>query len=169
MPFSYYNKLSKAQQRIYDASDEISSIRLPRPRRCYPLVEAVCQALAENKRGPLEKACRGLMREMLQQLQVCPLAITILSSRPHNNYGELHGLYERFDSPRRWPKMTLWMRTAKKKKVVAAKTFLRTFLHELGHHLDFELLQLEDSYHTEGFYKRESSLFHQIKSGAVKS
>ena len=31
-------------------------------------------------------------------------------------------------------------------------------LHELGHHLDYERLKLEDSFHTEGFYKRESSL-----------
>jgi hypothetical protein len=54
------------------------------------------------------------------------------------------------------------MRTAKKKRVVAFKTFLRTLLHELGHHLDFTLLELPESYHTEGFFKRESSLFHQL-------
>ena len=168
MPFAYYNNLSKAQQAIYDASDKISSIKLPRPRQCYKLVDHVCQSLMDEKRQPLEKSCRALMRELLGQLEVHPVAIEILSSRPHNNYGELHGLYERFESPRQWPKITLWMRTAKKKKVVAPKTFLRTLLHELGHHLDFEMLELEDSFHTEGFYKRESSLFHQIKSGVVK-
>jgi hypothetical protein len=30
------------------------------------------------------------------------------------------------------------------------------------HHLDYEHLKLGDSFHTEGFYKRESSLFHQL-------
>ena len=30
------------------------------------------------------------------------------------------------------------------------------------HHLDYELLELDDSYHTQGFYKRESSLFGQL-------
>ena len=54
------------------------------------------------------------------------------------------------------------MRTAQRKQVVAFKTFLRTLLHEIGHHLDYELLELEDSLHTEGFYKRESSLFRQL-------
>jgi hypothetical protein len=54
------------------------------------------------------------------------------------------------------------MRTAKQKRVVAFKTFLRTLLHELCHHLDYELLKLPDSFHTDGFYKRESSLFHQL-------
>jgi hypothetical protein len=45
---------------------------------------------------------------------------------------------------------------------VAFRTFLRTLLHELCHHLDYRLYRLPDSFHTEGFYKRESSLFHQL-------
>ena len=40
--------------------------------------------------------------------------------------------------------------------------FLRTLLHEICHHLDYHLYRLPDSFHTEGFYKRESSLFHQL-------
>ena len=58
--------------------------------------------------------------------------------------------------------VTVWMRTAQRRRVVAFRTFLRTLLHELCHHLDYELLGLEDSFHTQGFYKRESSLFHQL-------
>ena len=46
--------------------------------------------------------------------------------------------------------------------MVAFRTWLRTFLHELCHHLDFMLLELPHSFHTEGFFKRESSLFHQL-------
>jgi uncharacterized damage-inducible protein DinB len=46
--------------------------------------------------------------------------------------------------------------------VVAFRTYLRTLLHEVGHHVDYTLLRLQDSFHTEGFYKRESSLFHQL-------
>jgi hypothetical protein len=54
------------------------------------------------------------------------------------------------------------MRTAQRAQVVAFRTFLRTLLHELGHHLDYELFELEETFHTEGFYKRESSLFNQL-------
>jgi hypothetical protein len=54
------------------------------------------------------------------------------------------------------------MRTAQRRRVVAFRTFLRTLLHELGHHLDYSYLRLPDSFHTEGFYKRESSLMHQL-------
>jgi hypothetical protein len=54
------------------------------------------------------------------------------------------------------------MRTVHYKRVVAFRTFVRTLLHEVGHHLDYTYLKLEDSFHTEGFFKRESSLFYQL-------
>jgi hypothetical protein len=54
------------------------------------------------------------------------------------------------------------MRTARHARVVAFRTFLRTLLHELLHHLDLEVLGLDWSFHTEGFFRRESSLFHQL-------
>ena len=51
---------------------------------------------------------------------------------------------------------------ALKERIVAFRTFLRTLLHEIGHHLDYERLALADSFHTEGYFKRESSLFRQL-------
>jgi hypothetical protein len=73
----------------------------------------------------------------------------------------LHGLY--VPTQGRTPAViTVWMRTAQRRQVVAFRSFLRTLLHEICHHIDYELFLLEESYHTEGFYKRESSLFHQL-------
>jgi hypothetical protein len=93
-------------------------------------------------------------------LRLPPVRVEVLAARPHARWGELHGLYtaERGKTPR----IQLWMRTAKQKRVVAFRTYLRTLLHEVGHHVDFTGLRLAESYHTEGFYKRESSLFHQL-------
>jgi hypothetical protein len=54
------------------------------------------------------------------------------------------------------------MRTAKHKRAVAFRSFLRTLLHELCHHLDYEFFHFPETMHTEGFYNRESSLFHQL-------
>jgi hypothetical protein len=71
-------------------------------------------------------------------------------------------LYEPFDDGTP-PLITVWMRTVARKQVVAFKTFVRTLLHELCHHLDYELLKLPETFHTEGFYKRESTLFAQIQ------
>src|SRR5262249_10127749 len=86
--------------------------------------------------------------------------------RPHARWGELHGLYETTGRPGDTPIITLWMRTARQKRVVAFRTFLRTLLHEIGHHFDYTRLQLGDSFHTQGFYQRESHLFHQLVSDA---
>jgi hypothetical protein len=60
------------------------------------------------------------------------------------------------------------MRTARHARVVAFRTFLRTLLHELGHHLDLTLLGLPQSFHTDGFFKRESSMFHQLLPDSLK-
>ena len=36
----------------------------------------------------------------------------------------------------------------------------------LHHHLDTSLLRLGESFHTDGFFKRESSLFNQLAGSA---
>ena len=54
------------------------------------------------------------------------------------------------------------MRTARRQQVVAFRSFLRTLVHEVGHHLDYEMYELEEPFHTEGFYKRESTLSNAL-------
>ena len=54
------------------------------------------------------------------------------------------------------------MRTAQRQQVVAFRSFLRTLVHEIGHHLDYELFELAETFHTEGFYKRESTLANAL-------
>jgi hypothetical protein len=60
------------------------------------------------------------------------------------------------------------MRTASRKQVVAFRTFLRTLVHELCHHLDFTYLGLSETFHTEGFFKRESALMRQLVPPGAK-
>jgi hypothetical protein len=160
MPFSYYARLSRSQQAIYRKSDEIVEVRLPEPAAIQPAVEALTTALASEDRVAVERASDRLIRGLTDALEVPPVKVQVLAARPHATWGELHGLYtvERGKTPT----IQLWMRTAKQRRVVAFRTYLRTLLHEVGHHLDYALLRLRDSYHTEGFYKRESSLFHQL-------
>ena len=62
------------------------------------------------------------------------------------------------------------MRTHANEQVVAFRTFLRTLLHEVLHHLDYVHFHLPESFHTEGFFKRESSLVRQLLGpGAASS
>jgi hypothetical protein len=102
-----------------------------------------------------------LVLALCQQLGVPPVLITVRMVRPEIRGGELHGLYT-FAEKGTSPNIDVWMKTAAKKNVVRFRTFLRTLLHEVMHHLDVTFFKLEDSFHTEGFYKRESSVMRQL-------
>jgi hypothetical protein len=160
MPFAYYARLNRSQQAVYRRSDSITEIGLPRPAELQPLVASLEDALTSQERLATQAAAARLVRGLTDALVIPPVQIEVLAARPHAHWGELHGLYTAERG--RVPRIQLWMRTAKQKRVVAFRTFLRTLLHEVGHHIDYTLLKLPDSYHTEGFYKRESSLFSQI-------
>ena len=162
MRFNYYKSLSAQNKRIYDASDRIERTPLPDAASLWPLMPRLKAALEEDARSKVELITQELAGEILEQLAVAPISLKVLAVRPADGSGELHGLYEGVEGRLRTARISLWMRTAMKKKPVAFKSFLRTALHELGHHLDYEYFKLADSFHTEGFYKRESSLFYQL-------
>jgi hypothetical protein len=160
MAFSYYDRLSPRAQAIYRKSDATASLELPQADRLRPLVEDLRGALERDDRRAVEAAVIRLGEGLARQLGLPPLTVEVLAVRPSAGWGELHGLYTRDE--RRPARIQLWMRTARHRRVVAFRTFLRTLLHEIGHHVDYELLRLADSFHTEGFFKRESSLFRQL-------
>jgi len=91
--------------------------------------------------------------------------VKVLTVRPSGNWGELHGLYEPEEDGAS-ALITVWMRTVARKQVVAFRTFLRTLLHELCHHLDYELYRFPETFHTQGFYRRESNLMAELADGA---
>ena len=161
MPFNYYRRLNPGQKRIYRRSDQIARVSLPDPKSLGPLVTELAGALAKSDREQVEQLCNRLLAAVNQQLATPAVLVKVLARRPSDDWGELHGLYEPAEGRRR-ARITVWMRTAKRKQVVAFKTFLRTVLHELCHHLDYEYFLLEDSFHTEGFYQRESNLFYSL-------
>lgn len=162
MPYSYYTRLPAKDKKIYQASDRISKIDLQNSTGLIPYVKVIKIALSSEKRVEVQKASQILATQLMLQLNISPVKIKVLSSRPYNNYGELHGLYEPISRKLKQAEISVWMRTAKRKQVVAFKTYMRTIFHELCHHLDYELYKLDDSFHTEGFFMRESSLYKQL-------
>lgn len=161
MVFAYYNRLSAAQKRIYRKSDEITTIPVVGAGELHPLVLELGRSLSVEDRQKTEEICRDIAEQIVSRLSVPRIRVFVLAVRPAGSWGELHGLYEPSQG-RASAKITLWMRTVKYRRVVAFRSFFRTLLHELCHHLDYELYLLAESFHTEGFYKRESSLFHQL-------
>ena len=161
MPFAYFDKLSPARKRIYRASDRIERLDPPAGFAAGDAVDAIAAALAADDRSACERACRRLTDALVRGYGVPPIRVKVLARRPSSDYGELHGLYEP-EEGRAPATITVWMRTAQRAQVVAFRSFLRTLVHEIGHHLDYELYKLEETFHTEGFYKRESTLSNAL-------
>ncbi|MGB8338144.1 MAG: hypothetical protein WCD07_06360 [Burkholderiales bacterium] len=160
MPFDYYHRLSSARKRTYRKSDAIETLAIPDGLDASSLIRQLQQALLDDKRIEVQKISSQLITLLATGYQVPPLEVKVLATRPKNHTGELQGLYQpEEDKP---SLISIWMRTAELKKVVAFKTFLRTLIHELCHHLDYEMYQLEETFHTEGFYKRESTLVNVL-------
>lgn len=159
--YNYYYGLTARQQRIYEKSDTLATIPLPDVKSVKPLIQKIQKLREAEDRVALQKVLQAFSDHLVRQLSVPPIKIKVLAVRPSDGRGELHGLYEPMEGKRK-ACISVWMRTAHHKKVVAFKSFIRTYLHELCHHLDYELFKLEDSFHTEGFFKRESSLFKQL-------
>ncbi len=163
MPFPYYDRLSRRDQAQYRRSDEVPALRLPPPaaRGLRTDAEALRAALAADDVEAVAAAAARIAGGLSDALGApAAPAVHVLAVRPTGDAGELHGLYT-LDAGE-VAVIRVWMRTARHARVVAFRTFLRTLLHEVCHHLDFTVLGLERSFHTQGFFQRESSLFRQI-------
>jgi hypothetical protein len=150
------------QKRIYRQSDGIHAVPLPNAAGLRPLLAELSSVLEQEDREKIEDLCRKLAVGNAAGLTTPPLRVRVLAVRPHESWGELHGFYEPAHG-RASAIISIWMRTAQRRQVVAFRSFLRRLLREFCHHLDYELFHFPESFRTEGFYKRESSLFHQLE------
>lgn len=162
----FRHRLTRTQQRIYDRSDTVGSIRISASPHLRQAVADLPALLQSGVAEQVEALAQTVADEICAALKIARVRVRVSGTRPSNTRGELHGLYTARNGAAS-ATIKVWMLTAKRGQVVAFKTFLRTLLHEVCHHLDYAHLQLEDSYHTDGFYKRESSLFYQIGAAEV--
>lgn len=155
-------RLTPLQQRIYDRSAAISSIPLRPTPQLFSAIQALEAALAAEEEQRVHTLAQTVVNHICTRLSVRPIRVHIQGVRPSNRRGELHGLYTQYAGGSENDSIQVWMRTAKRGQVVAFRTFLRTLLHEVCHHLDYVYFNLRESYHTEGFFQRESSLFYAV-------
>ena len=168
MRFSYYDRLSAASKRTYRRSDDIRRVDLPDAGALMPLARAIEPALGAQSRAAVEASCQALVDAINAQLATPRVQVRVLERRPANSYGELHGLYDPDEVTGGVARITLWMRTAQRVQVVKFRTFLRTLVHEVCHHLDYEHYKLAETFHTEGFYARESALMRELLGEPAK-
>lgn len=160
MPFDYYGRLKRSEQATYRKSDAVVAAPLKDPQTLLALVPAIAAGLAADDRKATQLAVRAFTAAICADQGAAPLVVRVLARRPSSATSELHGLYERDEDGS--AVIRVWMRTAAHSRVVAFRTFVRTLLHEICHHFDFECLGLIDTFHTQGFFRRESSLARQL-------
>ena len=161
MRFSYYDRLDAKEKATYRKSDEAPAVIVPEAAALEGVVAEIDLALASGKRLATSKAVTALVTALCTQLGVPQVRVVVRAVRPEISGGELHGLYT-FADEGKSAVIEVWMRTAAHERVVRFRTFMRTLLHEVMHHLDVTLLGLDDSFHTQGFFRRESSLVRQL-------
>lgn len=160
MVFAFYNRLSAPRRRIYERSDALKAPRVE-AAQLVPLGEQLRARLEAGQQSAVRLAAQALTDAFNAQLGLPPVRVGVRRTRPERGGSEYHGYYEGGEDGNA-ARITLWMYTARRQQVVAYRTFLRTLVHELCHHLDYEGFRLGESFHTEGFYQRESALFRSI-------
>jgi hypothetical protein len=166
--FSYYDKLSALSKRTYRASDRIQRVEVPELQALAPVAQGIAEALAREDRAAVEGLSQSLVDGLNARLGTPPVIVNVLERRPANAEGELHGLYEPDEVTGGTARVSVWMRTAQKVQVVKFRTYLRTLVHEFCHHLDYEHFKLAETFHTQGFYARESALMRELLGEAPR-
>ncbi len=167
---NFRHRLPRSQRRVYDRSNAVSNIPVRVSARLARAVSLLPVALSseyteKDRRAKVTKVAQVICDEVCSALAVSRLKVVVKGARPIRDEDEYHGLYV---SEGHSHEITIWMYTAKRKQVVAPRTLLRTLLHEVVHHLDYTALKLEESFHTDGFFRRESSLVRQLERAAAK-
>ena len=163
---AFFYRLSSRAQRTYLKSDSVARFDYVSTAATRNSLDALMRVLETGNLAATTTCARALTAEICRGLMTPPVNVEVRGVRPRNTRSELHGLFYPYDPRlRRQPYIVLWMRTAQRHDVVKPKTFVRTLMHEIGHYLDYALLRLEDSYHTQGFFKRESSLVRALFDG----
>ena len=156
---AFFYRLPSHAQRCYLESDSITRYEFVPDAAASQSVAALTRVLAKGNATDTENAARKTAAEMCRVAGVPTVLVDVREVRPKNARGELHGLFYPADPRKRTPpNIVLWMRTAERRDVVKPRTFVRTLMHELVHYFDYSVLKLEDSFHTRGFFARESYL-----------
>jgi hypothetical protein len=160
---AFFYRLPMRAQRCYLRSNSIDRFEFAPTPQAAAAVAALIRVLEAGEGAATGRAARAAAAEVCRLATVAPVHVEVRGVRPKNARGELHGLFYPYDPRRRTPPyIVLWMRTAERRDVVKPRTFVRTLMHELVHYFDYSVLHLDDSFHTLGFFKRESYLVRAL-------
>jgi hypothetical protein len=148
-------------------SDRLRIIPLPADGKLPQIAAEIESAMTEGASTDVRRTCDAFLASVADFYGVPRCGIKVLAARPlrvrEYSTAELFGDYQPATHLIR-----VWMRTAVRKDVTSFGTFLSTLCHEFCHHLDFQRLQLRNSWHTRGFYERTAALYHHARNTPPK-
>ena len=112
--------------------------------------------------------CRGqasqvLLDRMAAELKVCPVKLHFKDQpqKHRRRNGRLtYKEYAHYEADG----ITIYNKTAVRQQYLASKSYLDTLVHEFLHHLDYRLLGLQYTFHTQGFYRRLADLMAKLQA-----
>jgi hypothetical protein len=149
-------------------SDKLGSLEFPTDGRLVVSARSVEATLKDEDRAAVRRESTELLVRAADFYRVSQPSVRVLAARPlrvrEGGWGtELFGDYDPATKLIR-----VWMRTAIFKNVTSFGTFLSTLCHEFCHHLDYQRLGFQDSWHTRGFYERTAALYHHARQTPPK-
>lgn len=144
----------------YEISNNITEVSLKRFRSDYSRDFLKCGTTIKER----QKAAQTLLNYLCEKFKIVPCIVEV------KNRAQLHstrnGKLRSKTYGRYYPSyqyIEIFNLTAMKKQPVAIATMYDTLLHEFMHHYDIEKLDLSESLHTAGFYKRISDLKDKLQ------
>lgn len=138
----------------YEISNGTTNVRLNSFRASYSHSLFKCGETITNRQRTAQKLLNYLCDKF--KINNVTLIVTV-KPRPSKGRGEVYGTYYPLQK-----NIVIYNNTAKLHKPISIKSFYDTLLHEFIHHYDYEVLKLNESPHTTGFYKRITDLKNKL-------
>ena len=156
---AFFYRLSPRGQRAYLKSDAIGQYNFVPNGAALARTQALLETLDSGSLAAINQSAQRMIDEVCRVMGVEPVRVEIRGVRPRDPRSELHGLFYPNARP---PRMVVWMRTAQRHDVVRPKTFPAHAAARTGPLSGLLRLNLGDSFHTKGFFKRESFLVRAL-------
>lgn len=144
----------------YEISNNITEVSLKRFRSDYSRDFLNCGTTIKER----QKAAQSLLNYLCEKFKIVPCVVEV------KNKAQLHstrnGKLRSKTYGRYYPSyqyIEIFNLTAARKQPVAISVMYDTLLHEFMHHYDIEKLNLPETLHTAGFYKRISDLKNKLQ------
>ncbi|MCK4844384.1 MAG: hypothetical protein KAS95_01790 [Candidatus Heimdallarchaeota archaeon] len=170
---SYTNKeWTKEQNRDYKKSNN-TEINLPSKNTLISFqatVKMLAKALINEDNITIKQYSNNIIEELNTEYKLPTLPVFTGGKRRLTRSGnQYYGVHRTRGRENKHSSISVYSRTAKTQKCVAPKTFLRTLIHEWGHHYDRYKLKLSSTYHTKGFYERVNLIYNELKRPLEKN